>query len=171
MTDPFLARLHLTMGLDVNRFRGGQVDEELLCPICSEVLESPVQAPVCEHAFCTACIKQWLSRGSRTCPVDRMEFTANQLQPVPRILKNLLSRLEIACDNVDHGCEVVSRLDLLPRHLKECQHNPKRPVSCDKGCGFTVPKDEMKDHNCVRELRNADFVHFAMMSKSFLSVA
>jgi hypothetical protein len=39
------------MGLDVHRFLGGTVDEELICPICSGVLENPVQAPVCEHAF------------------------------------------------------------------------------------------------------------------------
>lgn len=32
-------------------------------------------------------------------------------------------------------------------------HNPKRPFPCDKGCGFDIPKDELKDHNCVRQLR------------------
>ena len=85
----------LNMGLDVIRFRGGVVDEELICPICTGVLEAPMQAPVCEHAFCSACIREWISRGSggrSTCPVDRQEFTQNQLKPVPRILKNLLSR-------------------------------------------------------------------------------
>jgi len=30
------------MGFDVNRFQG-DVDEELVCPICSGVLEDPVQ--------------------------------------------------------------------------------------------------------------------------------
>ena len=34
------------MGLDVIRFRGGTVDEELICPICTGVLEAPLQAPV-----------------------------------------------------------------------------------------------------------------------------
>ena len=34
------------MGLDVVRFRGGAVDEELICPICTGVLEAPLQAPV-----------------------------------------------------------------------------------------------------------------------------
>ena len=34
------------MGLDVNRFLGGTVDEELLCPICSGVLENPVQVTI-----------------------------------------------------------------------------------------------------------------------------
>ena len=36
------------MGLDVIRFRGGVVDEELICPICTGVLEAPLQAPVIE---------------------------------------------------------------------------------------------------------------------------
>lgn len=30
------------MGYDINRFEG-QVDEELICPICSFILEDPVQ--------------------------------------------------------------------------------------------------------------------------------
>lgn len=100
------------MGIDVNRFKG-EVDEELLCPICSAVLENPLQvrkalytswrrtvkyswillqqAPNCEHAFCSACIHEWLSR-QPTCPVDRQTITPPQLRPVPRILRNLLYR-------------------------------------------------------------------------------
>lgn len=34
------------MGYDVTRFQG-EVDEDLLCPICSGVLEEPVQASPC----------------------------------------------------------------------------------------------------------------------------
>ena len=30
------------MGYDVNRFEG-EVDEELICPICSQILEDPLQ--------------------------------------------------------------------------------------------------------------------------------
>ena len=30
------------MGIEINRFQG-EVDEELLCPICSSVLENPLQ--------------------------------------------------------------------------------------------------------------------------------
>jgi len=26
-------------------------------------------------------------------------------------------------------------------------------MPCESGCGFIIPKDEFKDHNCVRELR------------------
>uniref|UniRef100_A0A1B0GNP9 E3 ubiquitin-protein ligase NRDP1 n=1 Tax=Phlebotomus papatasi TaxID=29031 RepID=A0A1B0GNP9_PHLPP len=140
------------MGFDLTRFQG-EVDEELICPICSGVLEEPLQAGVCEHAFCRACITEWLSR-QPTCPVDRNAITTANLRSVPRILRNLLSRLCIACDNAMYGCTLVLKLDSLALHLGECEYNPKRPLPCEKGCGFVIPKDEYKDHNCVRELRS-----------------
>ncbi|CAG9830505.1 unnamed protein product [Diabrotica balteata] len=139
------------MGFEINRFQG-TVDEELVCPICSGVLEDPIQALVCEHAFCKACITEWISR-QPTCPVDRQIVTSPQLRPVPRIIRNLLSRLCITCDNAQYGCTRVLKLDALTAHLEECEHNPKRPLPCEQGCGLIIPKDELKDHNCVKELR------------------
>lgn len=41
----------------------------------------------------------------------------------------------------------------LANHVEECEFNPKRPIPCDLGCGLVIPKDEIKDHNCVKELR------------------
>ncbi|KAG1714583.1 E3 ubiquitin-protein ligase NRDP1 [Nymphon striatum] len=140
------------MGYEVTRFEG-DVDEELICPICTGVLEDPLQAPQCEHAFCSSCIQKWLSQ-QNTCPVDRQNITFSQLKPVPRILKNLLSRLIISCDNTHCGCTEVVKLDQLRQHIEECEHNPKRPVPCELGCGLIIPKDEVKDHNCVKELRS-----------------
>jgi E3 ubiquitin-protein ligase NRDP1 len=141
------------MGYDVGRFVG-EVDEELLCPICGHVLENPLQIKNCEHCFCTACIKEWLKHQS-ICPVDRSSVPnrGSNLVPAPRILRNLLSRLKIKCENERFGCTVVVHLDGLTSHMDQCQYNPKRPVSCDKGCGSTVPLDELSNHNCVRELR------------------
>ena len=113
------------MGYDINRFEG-QVDEELICPICSFILEDPVQvlqefdqriiwllllsisnciinqAPDCEHAFCNMCINEWLKHQS-ICPIDRTSIQPRELKPVPRILKNLLSKLRIKCDHAVYG--------------------------------------------------------------------
>lgn len=152
------------MGYDVTRFQG-EVDEDLLCPICSGVLEEPVQAspclkeyattimshfsfvhfsqsvcsfsfqaPHCEHAFCNACITQWFAQ-QQICPVDRTVVTLAHLRPVPRIMRNMLSKLQISCDNAGFGCTATLRLDQLQSHLKDCEHNPKRPVNCEEGCG------------------------------------
>ena len=102
-----------------------------------------MQSPDCEHAFCLSCIGQWISR-QPTCPVDRLPIDNRQaLKPVPRILRNMLARLEMRCENDVFGCTAVIKLDLMSGHLKECDFNPKKPVSCSKGCGLTVPKDEV----------------------------
>ena len=45
----FLSFIYLSIHL--SRFEG-VVDEELVCPICSAVLEDPRLAPECEHAYC-----------------------------------------------------------------------------------------------------------------------
>lgn len=139
------------MGYDVTRFQG-DVDEDLICPICSGVLEEPVQAPHCEHAFCNACITQWFSQ-QQTCPVDRSAVTVAHLGPVPRIMQNMLSKLQIACDNAALGCSAVVRLDHLPSHLSDCEHSPRRPVACEQGRGPEPPQEEPPSHPCITHLR------------------
>jgi len=139
------------MGYDLTRFEGA-VDEELLCPICGSILEEPVQTAKCEHAFCKLCIKQWL-RHQSTCPVDRGPMDIKDLTNVPRILKNLLSKLSVRCDHVEYGCHMVVRLEHLNAHSKDCEFNPKRPIVCSLGCNVAITKLELKDHNCIRELR------------------
>jgi len=139
------------MGYETARF-AESVDEELICTICGQVLESPVQIRQCEHCFCSTCINEWLKHQS-VCPVDRSPVSPRDdlIQP-PRILRNLLSRLKISCVYKSYGCSTIVRLDGLQAHHDECEFNPKRPVSCDQGCGLIVPLDEVPQHNCVREL-------------------
>lgn len=55
-----------------------------------------------------------------------------------------VDRLCISCDNAQYGCSSVLKLDTLPTHLEECEHNPKRPVPCEQGCGLVIPMDELK---------------------------
>nr|XP_034341810.1 E3 ubiquitin-protein ligase NRDP1-like [Arvicanthis niloticus] len=138
------------MGYDVTRFQG-DIDEDLICPICSGVLEEPVQTPHCEHAFCNGCIIQWLSE-QHTCPVDHSIVTVAHLCPVPQIMRNMLSKLQIACDNSAFGCSALVRLDNLRSHLNDCEYNPKQPVACEQGCGLEMPKDELPNHNCINHL-------------------
>lgn len=85
--------------------------------------------------------------------MDRTPVTAKQLKQAPRILRNLLSRLTIQCDFTSLGCTEKPKLDVLHDHSSVCDFNPKKLVECNE-CGVTVPKDEMKDHNCIRYLRD-----------------
>ncbi|EDW73030.2 uncharacterized protein Dwil_GK16866 [Drosophila willistoni] len=139
------------MGFDLTCIVGN-VDEELICPICTEVLEDPMQSSSCEHAYCRVCIQKWIIE-KQICPVDRTELLSGQLVPASRLMRNMLARLRIKCVFAENGCEQLLQLDEFRRHVDTCEHNPKVVVECPMGCGMKVPKDEMASHNCVFELR------------------
>ena len=95
------------MGYDLCLFEDEDVDEELICPICRGVLgiffrfrfkisiiflENVIYAPKCEHAFCSDCIHEWLAN-QQTCPLDRTPLQKEELNSVPRIMKNMLGKL------------------------------------------------------------------------------
>ncbi|XP_061920156.1 RING finger protein 151 [Entelurus aequoreus] len=163
------------MGYDLERFVG-YVNEGLLCCVCRDVLERPLQAP-CEHAFCSACISSWLLH-HHTCPEDRQPLDVGGLKPLYRYMRNDLSRLQIRCVNAGHGCDAVCSLESLHAHEDECDYafvscsNPGCPAQverrgleehlsecsfcsreCPYGCGHTLLSTEQPHHNCVAELR------------------
>ncbi|KAK2713350.1 hypothetical protein QYM36_009273, partial [Artemia franciscana] len=109
-------------------------------------------APICEHVFCNTCITEWLT-SSQTCPIDRTNLTIDGLKPAPRILRNFLSRLTLSCSNQTHGCPASLTLERFAAHLLECNFNPKRPVTCQSGCGMTILFEEHGNHNCIQSLK------------------
>ncbi|XP_029928097.1 RING finger protein 151 isoform X2 [Myripristis murdjan] len=161
------------MGYDLERFVG-YVNEGLLCCVCRDVLERPLQAP-CEHAYCSACISSWLVH-HHSCPEDRLPLDVNSLKPL--YMRNDLNRLQIRCVNAAQGCEVVCSLESLHTHEDGCEFafiscsNTGCPVQverrsleahlsecnfrsrvCPSGCGHTLLSIDQSQHNCVAELR------------------
>ena len=140
------------MGIERERFIG-KVDSELMCSICVQVLQDPIQIRKCEHYFCKNCIDEWWKH-KHACPVCRNRIPSVQdLIAPPRIVRNMLSRLELTCDYRMFGCTEIVRLDGLKSHLEQCEYNPKRLVVCEKGCGQAVPQDEISQHNCIEKLQ------------------
>ncbi|KAM9724414.1 E3 ubiquitin-protein ligase PDZRN3 isoform 1-T2 [Menidia menidia] len=163
------------MGYDLERFVG-YVNEGLLCCVCRDVLERPLQAP-CEHAYCSSCISSWLLH-HHSCPEDRLPLDVSALKPLYRYMRNDLSRLQIRCVNAGQGCEVVCSLESMHTHEDECDFafiscsNTGCPVQverrgleahlsecsfrsreCPNGCGHTLHSIDQSQHNCVAELR------------------
>lgn len=81
-----------SMGYDMERFVG-YVNEGLLCCVCRDVLEDPLQAP-CEHAFCSTCIHAWLVN-HQNCPEDRLPLSIANLRPLYRYLCQLTENMPI----------------------------------------------------------------------------
>ena len=128
------------MGYGVQRFIG-PVDPNLICGVCSAVLEDAVLTP-CGHTFCHNCITTWLSRpNTDTCPECRSHVANCDVKPVLS-LRNLINGFDVECDNNQRGCKVILKLDRLKSHLNTCGYVP---VSC-AGCDETVNKFELASH-------------------------
>lgn len=139
------------MGFDTSRFVS-DIPEELLCSICNDVLEVPVQVGTCQHYFCKECITTWLNE-EPVCPIDRSATSTLNLTEPPRLLLSWLGYLRIRCDHVDSGCKQFFPLESLPGHLAECKFDPKRPVKCDRGCELYIMQCDSEGHNCLGELK------------------
>lgn len=132
------------MGYGVTRFIS-PVDENLLCSICSAVLEDAVLTP-CGHSFCLGCLDTWLARPACTsCPQCRSHVLPSQARPILAV-RSLIGALEVYCDNHERGCRLALRLEGLQGHLALCGHSP---VQC-AGCSEIVNRDDLAEHhiNC-----------------------
>ncbi|XP_067094456.1 RING finger protein 151 [Osmerus mordax] len=176
------------MGYDLERFVG-YVNEGLLCCVCRDVLERPLQAP-CEHAYCSACISSWLLQ-HQSCPEDRLPLDISTLRPLHRYMRNDLSRLQVRCVNAEQGCDRISPLETLHTHEDECEFTLMRcsntgcPVqverrgledhltecdfrsrACPNGCGHTLLSVDQSQHNCVAVLRaEVEMLRAEMLNK------
>lgn len=99
----------------VERF--SNVSEELICPICREVLDRPLQG-VCDHFYCCTCIENWLSyaRDGAGCPVCKSKVKIEELRKPPRLLLNLLSTSCVECT----VCKSLVTLEQLAQHETTC---------------------------------------------------
>ncbi|GFO41126.1 E3 ubiquitin-protein ligase nrdp1-like protein [Plakobranchus ocellatus] len=138
------------MGLDIDRFLC-EVNEGLLCCICKDVLEEPLQAP-CEHAFCRQCIQGWLINEC-TCPEDRQTLFLSDLRPLFRYMRNDLARLRLRCQYFDLGCQLVCTMDSLRSHESTCDH---ATVTCPHAdCALTMTRRELEEHVLLCHVRRS----------------
>ncbi|KAJ8274061.1 hypothetical protein COCON_G00086860, partial [Conger conger] len=85
-------------------------EEDLSCPVCSEIFRDPVVLR-CSHSFCKACLQQyWGKKGSQECPVCRRRSSMDP--PVPNLsLKNACeSFLKERSQRAEAGSEVLCSL-------------------------------------------------------------
>ena len=92
----------------------GVKKEEIVCPVCQNLLERPLVVPVpgCEHAACWSCWEQWLPQ-SQTA---RSDVSAAELQPVARSVWQSLITTTLHCNFYAKSCQETVTL------AKLCQH-------------------------------------------------
>lgn len=95
----------------------GNVDENLICPICRCPFVSPI-ITACEHVFCTKCIIQAHALNP-VCPVDRSPLKlVQETRRAPRIIHNQVDNLTVKCPNSSRGCNLIVTRSLVENHVE-----------------------------------------------------
>ena len=135
------------MGYDCERFVGN-LNDDLKCMICLDVLEYPQECQVCQTSFCSSCILAWAAK-KKTCP-NNCEL---KLQRSHKFLRSELDKLQIYCINKDFGCEDVVKLENLSVHETNCEFST---VDCKYNCGIKSQKKDIGKHELFCEFREVE---------------
>ncbi|XP_064197211.1 E3 ubiquitin-protein ligase TRIM35-like [Anguilla rostrata] len=86
------------------------LDEELSCPVCSEIFRDPVLLS-CSHSSCKACLQQyWAQKGSRECPVCRRRSSKDWPPPNMSLRNTCEAFLKERSQRAKAGSEVLCSL-------------------------------------------------------------
>ena len=98
----------------IDRF--ANLSQELICPICKDVLRQPIQGP-CQHFFCLSCVEQYFAIGQQTCPLCKTSMHPRIMERVPRLVLNLLAGSTVLC----RSCKNAFPLERLQAHEDICR--------------------------------------------------
>ena len=119
------------------------VDEDLHCSICYNVLKEPRMCRNNEHLFCVDCITEHLRVNSQTCPECNEHLSVDTLRRA-RLANKYLSKLKINCDHASRGCPEFTCLEELKTHVATCGY---APVLCSNAeCGMEINKQDKVRH-------------------------
>ena len=119
------------------------VDEDLHCSICYNVLKEPRMCRNNEHLFCLDCITEHLRVNSQTCPECNEHLSVDTLRRA-RLANKYLSKLKINCDHASRGCPKFTCLEELKIHVATCGY---APVLCSNAeCGMEINKQDKVRH-------------------------
>ncbi len=129
-------------GYEISRFQK-DVDENLHCSICYNVLKEPRTCRNNEHVFCLSCISEHLRVNSQTCPECNEHLSVDTLRR-PRVLNNILSKLKINCEYASRGCSEFICVQDLKTHVAKCGF---AAVLCsNEQCGMVINKQDKVHH-------------------------
>ena len=109
-----------------------QVQDQLICQICSCLLNNPVMCEGCEIPFCSICINGWLDK-KKECP-NRCNSQKYGIKEINKSLARTLDGLKLTCK---YGCEVP--LLSYNTHCYQCELSHKEVVcfNCKKNSMYS----------------------------------
>ncbi|KAM4689457.1 E3 ubiquitin-protein ligase RNF138-like [Discoglossus pictus] len=109
------------------------LDEDFYCPVCQEVLQTPVKTINCEHIFCRKCFLTAMKTSGAHCPLCRSPVKKKE-RFVPTRAANIEAEMRTRSGHCK-CCGKLVKYHLMRRHYKTCWEYQEE---------FGTPKE--KDH-------------------------
>jgi hypothetical protein len=130
---------------------GVELDKNLVCPKCNNIVAHPVECQSCQYIICYKCAQQ----NSMVCDEEACgeNFTKTPGK-IHKLYKELLNPLDFRCPNSSHGCQKTLKYDQLDNHLqRHCDAKQQLcPNRCSKTLKFSAPDlQKHLDEDCPKE--------------------
>ena len=130
----------------------GDVDENLMCPICHSPFVSPISLQ-CQHIFCNSCLMKAMDHQqdiNKICPSCRTPTGLYLIVPVPKVIHRILDETRVKCPLSSKGCTEILPRGTVQTHLdRYCGYEETFCPSDD--CDQLVPRRLAQD-NCLHKL-------------------
>ena len=82
--------------------------DELICPICLDVLRQPIQLP-CDRLVFATCLIEWIHLNATYCPCchSTTPLTSKNLKPAVQIIQLLLYDVMVCCRSCDRSIKAI----------------------------------------------------------------
>ncbi|EGC40448.1 hypothetical protein DICPUDRAFT_74017 [Dictyostelium purpureum] len=125
--------------LDIIAIKESEVEEELVCSICANIMIDPTSSLLCSsHVFCKACLVKWLEK-SQSCPTCRCEVPKDtEYALVLKVeFEDKINNIKVHCPYAfkddsfeeidhDHGCKEIITVSKFRQHINQCIYQFKK---------------------------------------------
>jgi hypothetical protein len=142
-----------------------QNKDDLICPICQNLIWNYTDCSQCGNLFCSSCINESLSKVKDSCPICK---TTPFKSSGSKALKKLFVNIKLKCPN--QPCDEKIEYSEYINHLEKCKY---RKYRCNNnGCDYENTlenKKELEEHSitcqykkikckyCEKEIKQIDF--------------
>ncbi|XP_057645079.1 E3 ubiquitin-protein ligase RNF138 isoform X2 [Chionomys nivalis] len=120
-------------------------EDDFYCPVCQEVLKTPVRTAACQHVFCRKCFLTAMRESGIHCPLCRGSVTRRERACPERALdlENIMRKFSGSC----RCCSKKIKFYRMRHHYKSCKKYQDEYGVSSVIPNFKISQDPVRSSN------------------------
>ncbi|KAL1773684.1 E3 ubiquitin-protein ligase RNF138 isoform X1 [Sigmodon hispidus] len=120
-------------------------EDDFYCPVCQEVLKTPVRTAACQHVFCRKCFLTAMRESGIHCPLCRGSVTRRERACPERALdlENIMRKFSGSC----RCCSKKIKFYRMRHHYKSCKKYQDEYGVSSVIPNFKISQDSVRSSN------------------------